>query len=115
MPFRPLPLPYTSAPGLHATAREIVALGGPTAKDHPDLFKLVQESHKIVPTKSKRNDVVHRAGPSGMPEGGVNAKGERQQSTVTELSPVEHVVDKKGEVSDREGEAVITAAEKCPW
>ena len=49
-----------------------------------------------------------------MPEGGVNAKGKRQQSTVTELSPVEHVVDKK-EVSDREGEAVLTAAEKCPW
>eukprot|EP00904_Undaria_pinnatifida_P010151 jgi/Undpi1/6266/HiC_scaffold_20.g08750.m1 len=98
----------------HREIREIVALGGPTAKDHPDLFKLVQESHKIGTTKSMRNDVVHRAGPSGMPEGGVNAKGKRQQSTVTELSPVEHVVDKK-EVSDREGEAVLTAAEKCPW
>ncbi|CAM9479783.1 unnamed protein product, partial [Laminaria digitata] len=58
----------------HREIREIVALGGPNARDHPDLFKLVQERKtKSNPAaKSNGNGAEERTGPSGTPGQSVN-------------------------------------------
>lgn len=101
--------------GLHAIAREIVALGGPNAKDHPDLFKLVQEHQKVAAAKSNRAvDAKELTGSPGTPWEGVNAKGGNGQETVLEdVSPI--VGEEQERMSDQGGGGELTTVEKCPW
>ena len=111
MRFNIVPPPGT--PGIHTIAREIVALGGPNAKDHPDLFKLVQERQTFNPSKSNRTGTTQGTGPSESTGEGVNAmRGKRQQTAAEESSPV--VGEEQERMSDQGGEAELTI-EKCPW
>lgn len=99
--------------GLRAIAREIVALGGPNAKDHPDLFKLVQEHRKVAAARSDRSGAKEETGPPGTPGEGVNAEGGNGQETAVEdSSPA--VGEEQGRMSDQGGAAELSV-EKCPW
>lgn len=127
--------PKTLATSAHAVApigiREIVALGGPNAKDHPDLFRLLEKSRcsnrpkpdsidaakAIAPLEECKRGVEtvreeHDGGKRRVSAGGIAESSARRSGSGAQELPGRGEEQEWATGGEEESEL---ARERCPW